>query len=657
MCGICGMAGFSERDLLVRMCATLRHRGPDRWGMFCDEGVGLGSTRLAVIDSVTGRQPMHNEERTIWIVFDGEIYNSPELRRQLLSKGHTFRTASDTETILHLYEEKGEGCLQWIEGMFAFALWDGRQRVLMLARDRIGIKPLHYAILGNRLLFGSEIKALLEYESLGVEVDPRALHDYLSYLCVPAPRTMMKNIRKLRPGHLLTYRGGVVATRCYWEVQPHNPDGRTPTQHREAIRHLMEDAVRRELRSDSPVGVLLSGGADSSTVTALAATYSAERLRTFTVGFAEEEDQHCDERAYARHIAGMYGTEHHELLVSPNIVSYLPRMVRFFDEPFGNPTAIAAYLISEMAKRYVSVVLNGIGGDELFGGYPRYIGWRFIAWYAELPRRLRRHTVSRILDVMEHDPHFNRLIYRFREFDRVADMSRERRYFGLISLFTEDEKRELYSPDLCAALGGEDSASVLDPYLRQDDGSDPVNQLAYTDVRAYLTDNLLTYFDRMSMAVSLETRVPLCDHRLVEYALGIPSWVKMRHLRPKYLMREAVRDLLPRDTLSRRKQGFVLPVERWLRRELRVYVQEVLLDPSTLRRPYFRGDRIERLLFECLDGKRGSGVRVWALLILELWNRLYLDGEGRLSQKEKREARARAHRQPVLPAGSRTFGD
>lgn len=657
MCGICGTAGFSDRDLLVRMCATLRHRGPDGWGVFCDEGVGLGSTRLAIIDLLTGNQPMTNEDRSVWVVFDGEIYNYLELKRILLSKGHIFRTTSDTETIVHLYEEMGEECVGRFEGMFAFAVWDCRRRALLLARDRIGIKPLHYAVAGGRLLFGSETKALLESDLVDLEVDERALHDYLSYLCIPAPRTMIKGVRKLLPGQILTYRRGSVDIKWYWKPEPRRVEEATEEQHCEAIRHYMEDAVRRELQSDVPVGILLSGGTDSSAVTALAATHSSEPLKTFTVGLEGEEDQVCDERAFAREVAGMYGTQHRELLVNPDVVSLLPRMIRHFDEPFGNSTAVAAFLICELARRHVKVVLSGVGGDELFMGYPRYLGYMFLDWYARVPQWVRRHLIARLLDSTGHDPHDSTLVYRLRKLQRAAEMARDRRYFGLVSLFTEDEKRWLYTPDLALAVDGEDSASVLEPYLKWGDGKDPLNQIAYADVRTYLPNDLLAYSDRMSMAVSLEQRVPLCDHRLVEYALSIPSALKMRRLRLKYLMRKAVKDLLPRDGSQRRKQGFVLPIEHWLRRDLHVFAQEILLDPTTLRRPYFRRERVQQLLRVCLAGRRGSEERVWALLVLEFWNRLYLDGEGRLNRREGREICARAHHQPVLPAGSGAFGE
>ena len=629
MCGIAGFVGQGDRDRLEAMVSTLTHRGPDDEGLWVGPDVGLGMRRLAIIDLAGGRQPMLNEDDTLHLVLNGEIYNFRELREDLIRRGHRFRTRSDTEVILHLYEEVGEDCVTWLRGMFAFALWDAPRRILLLARDRMGKKPLYYWHRGGLFLFASEIKALLCHPAVPRDLDWEAFHHYLAFGYTPADRSIFAGIVKLPPGHAATLQNGALTSRRYWAL----PDGKSLAASRLSVgevaarvRHELREAVRLRLESDVPLGVFLSGGIDSSVVVASMREVTGQRIATFSIGFGRAASS-FDELPYARMVARRFETDHTEEVLEPKVADLLPTIVHHFDEPFGDSSAIPTFVVAQATARHVKVVLSGIGGDETFAGYPRYLGLRLSERYARLPRWLRSipgAVVPRLIPETEASRNWGDWARRF---VNGGDRPLPDRYLGWTRFFDEADLMRLATPALRerwqANVEAAQRAAFADHAY-----NDPVDGAFRIDLSTYLPDDLLVMADRMSMAHSLELRAPFCDHLVVEESLRIPPRMKIPGFRLKGLLKTAFADVLPPQVLSHRKQGFMIPLGRWLRTDLRDMMAD-LLSPGRVRgRGLFQPDAVETLTREHLSGGRSHSDRLWTLMMVELWMRDYLDAGG-----------------------------
>jgi asparagine synthase (glutamine-hydrolysing) len=627
MCGIAGVvdsdAGAQVDESAVhRMCEAIVHRGPDDEGIHVKAGVGFGMRRLSIIDLTGGHQPVFNEDKTVWIVFNGEIYNFQELRADLEKRGHRFSTQTDTEVIVHLYEDFGAGCISKLRGMFAFALYDERRRKLLMARDRLGKKPLHYALASGRLLFASEIKSILAVAPELADVNQEALLQYLYFGYVPDPITAFQSIRKLPPGHLLEFESGQLNIRQYWNLPPYGTN--EPASEEECLEELesrLAEAVRIRLISDVPLGALLSGGIDSSTVVALMARATSRPVKTFSIRFPSDD---FNEAYYARIVAQEFGTEHHELVLEPDILENVERLTSSLEEPFGDSSMLPAYYVSRMAREHVTVALSGDGGDELFAGYDRYaINLRRKA-FEQVPlwaRDLYRKQV------------FPRLPKRFkgRRFSYNVCLPWQERYVDSISFIPSIERdMPLLSAEFRKVLRTcGDPENVMYRYFNEAPATDALSQMLYVDTKTYLPSDILTKVDRMSMATSLEVRAPILDHVLVEWVTGLPATWKLRGQRQKYILRKLAKRVgVPRQAIERPKQGFAVPLVHWMRHELRDLIQSVLLEPKTLQRGYFNPQTVRTLLDEHFRGRRNHSHEIWRLLMLELWHRNFLENLG-----------------------------
>ncbi len=586
MCGIAGSVNWGDRETVLAMTEALAHRGPDDQGFW--EGrspngawAGLGHRRLSILDlSPAGRQPMPSADGRYWIVYNGEVYNYRDLRQGLLEEGHRFRSNSDTEVILHLYAKLGEGCLERFRGMFAFGVWDCERGELFLARDRLGVKPLYYAERDGRLLFASELKAILKHPEIGRQVDSLALHDYLTYLYVPPPRTIYRDIQSLPPGHFLVWRdGGIARKERYWRL----PEGRLDGDEADLtgeLRALLEESVRLRMISDVPVGAFLSGGVDSSGIVGLMARQTSHPVQTFSIGFGARARLY-DELDHAKRVADHFGTDHHEIVVEPDAVSLLPEMVRGFDEPFGNPTAFLVHLLSAFTRRHVTVALAGDGGDEVFGGYPRYKGAALSGLYRAIPRWARRLTFEPIAALLPESSRGRHGLRRFREFVQGGALEPEEMYCHWVTYYTDDMKSELYTPEAFNQVGVQVPYQFLKGFFREAEGrarNTFFDRITAVDLQSFLPCNLLAYSDRMSMAHGLEVRVPFTDHRLVEFVTRLPATLRLRGMQDKYLLKRALGDLLPEAVLRRKKLGFNPPMALWLKEDLQGLVRDCLSD-------------------------------------------------------------------------------
>jgi asparagine synthase (glutamine-hydrolysing) len=624
MCGIAGYADLvlgpgAAAELLRRMCAVIRHRGPDDEGIYADERAGLGMRRLSIIDVATGNQPMHNEDGTVSVVFNGEIYNYRTLRTDLEGRGHRFATSSDTETIVHGYEEWGEDVFVRLRGMFGIAIWDARRRALFLARDRAGIKPLHYAVAGGALIFGSEIKSLLETGLVAAELNPAALDHYLSFLYTPRNASIFAGVRKLEPGHLLRWENGRLTERRYWQLAAETAGpARSEAETVDALRSVLRDAVRSHLMSEVPLGAFLSGGVDSSLVVGLMAEASTQPVKTFSIGFDEPE---FDELEHARAVARHFATDHHEYVVRPDALGMVDKLITHFDEPFGDSSAIPTWYVSEIAARHVTVVLSGDGGDELFGGYTRYIPHPRVAAFDRWAPPGSRRLAGLLWPWLPHG-------VRGKNFLRRVSRDAHGRYLDEIGYFQPDEKDALLSADIRRGLSGANADDALAARFARFGKLPWHGQLMGFDFETYLPGDILTKVDRTSMAHSIESRVPLLDNEVIDFAARLPVDLKIRDGRRKYILKRAASGLLPESVLQRRKQGFGVPVGVWFRGGLRQLFADVLLGQRARERGYFNVGFVQRLVREHLDGTRDHTLRLWALLIFELWHRQYLDSRG-----------------------------
>lgn len=626
MCGIAGFVDYwDERSdhsrergrLLKTMCDVIRHRGPDDEGFLLKSGVALGMRRLSIIDLAGGHQPISGEDGTVTIVFNGEIYNFQELRPALESRGHTFKTNSDTEAIVHAYEEYGPSCANHLRGMFAFAIWDDKTRALYMARDRVGKKPLYYTVTpGGTLVFGSEIKSILEHPDITTEINLEALDAYFTLGYVPDPLTMFRDIHKLPPGHNLTFVNGCVRTEQYWDFNFEPAESRKPEDYTDELRALLNESVRLRLISDVPLGAFLSGGIDSSTVVALMTQHMNQPVKTFSIGFHEDS---YNELKYARLTAKKLGTDHHEFFVTPQICEVIDELVYHFDEPFADPSAIPTFMVSKLARDHVTVALSGDGGDELFAGYTHYVVQENRRAFSGLPKALRQGVMRPLSYRLPHGAWGRNYLHNI-SLDPID------RYLDSLSYFTELNKNALYTSDFQNALGTTDRvARSFREYANRVKTNEPLDQLLYIDSKTYLPGDILTKVDRMSMATSLEVRVPLLDHKLIEFVTKIPARLKLAGSETKQLLRRVAKDLIPAEILDRPKQGFGIPLQEWVNQQLRDQIRETLHEPRTRQRGYVNYDHVDLLLDEHQKGRRDHSFPLWSLLILELWHRKYID--------------------------------
>jgi asparagine synthase (glutamine-hydrolysing) len=629
VCGIAGILGQVDRETLERMVNTLTHRGPDDAGLWFGAEVGLGMRRLAIIDLPGGRQPMANESEGLQLVFNGEIYNHRELRRELEAQGHRFRTRSDTEAILHGYEAWGAQVVERLRGMFALALWDGPQKMLFLARDRLGKKPLYYWHHGGQVLFASEIKALLHHPAVSREMDWEAFHHYLAFGYTPADRSIFAGIAKLPPAHVAVVQGGALTLHRYWHLPRGLSGSGPPVSAHEAtarVRHELREAVRLRLESDVPLGVFLSGGVDSSVVAACMREVTSGPIATFSIGFGSETSS-FDELPYARLVAQRFDTDHHEEILHPKVTELLPAIVRHFDEPFADSSAIPTFAVAQATAQHVKVALSGIGGDEAFAGYPRYLGFRLSQHYARLPRWIRSQLATWAPRIIPDSDGSRNLGDWTRRFVQGADEPLPDRYIGWTRFFNDPDLEELATPAL-RETWRTDPASARRTAFATFGHGDPVDGAFRIDLATYLPDDLLAMADRMSMAHSLELRAPFCDHQLIETSLALSPSLKLPGLRMKGLLKRAFSDVLPPEILSRRKQGFMIPLSRWLRTDLRGTMEDLLSSERIRARGLFVPTCVERLKGEHLAATRNHGDRLWTLMVAELWMREYLDQGG-----------------------------
>ncbi|MBN1911144.1 MAG: asparagine synthase (glutamine-hydrolyzing) [Pirellulales bacterium] len=638
MCGITGgiwtEPGLSvEAATLERMVDVLAHRGPDDSGTYVSEyrvrpgretmpGVALGHRRLSIIGLATGHQPMANEDESVWVVFNGEIYNFGRLRRRLEGSGHRFRTESDTEVLVHLYEDEGRDMLGHLEGMFSFAVWDARRCQLLLARDRLGQKPLVYRHEPGRLLFASELKSLLEVPGVPRRIDPQALDEYLAYQYVPHPRTILEGIHKLPPAHWALWRDGRLETGCYWRPDFNRVDRRPRQEMADELRKTLTDAVQKRLQSEVPLGAFLSGGVDSTIVVGLMKDLTDEPVRTFSIGFPVAE---YDETRYARLAAEQFGTVHEEFRVEPDAVDVLDKLVWHFDEPFADSSAVPTWYVAQLTRQHVTVALTGDGGDELFAGYPRYRAVALASRFDRLPAGLRSVLAGRYWQLLPSSPRQKSIIRRGKRFVEVLRQTPWRRYFDWISIFNEAQRAALYTDEMVGSLPDADPIQFLLLAAARSAGRDPVTQTSLTDLLTYLPCDLMTKVDIASMAHGLECRQPFLDHRVVELAARMPVVYKYRRNRGKRILLETFADLIPRPIRRRRKMGFGVPLDAWFRGPLSGMARAVLLDTRTTARGYFRPETVTALLDDHQSGRFDHSYRLWSLLVLELWQRRWLD--------------------------------
>ena len=644
MCGICGVLELrsghgASIPLLGDMLQIIRHRGPDDEGIYVDGAVGLGSRRLSIIDVPGGKQPITNEDGTVIVVFNGEIYNYRELRSRLLRQGHTFATESDTEVIVHLYEDLGNDCVNDLNGMFAFALWDKRNKRILLARDRLGIKPLYYTVADNTLVFGSEIKSILRHPQVQARLDPAALGNYLSLRYVPAPQTMFAGIHALPPGHILSFGQEHLSIRSYWDLSftAQEPCA-TEEDCAERLESLLRESVRSQLVSDVPFGAFLSGGLDSSTIVALMSQYLDQPVKTFAVGY-EGPDEAYSELPYARLVARQYQTEHHESIVrAQDLIDLAQTVVWHLDQPIADPAVLTNYKVAELAARHVKMVLSGEGGDELFAGYARYSAERISSVARRVPSPVRSLTLAGAARL----PGLRRPKIALLALSQPDEVTRLVNWFPL---FDFQRKANLLSDGFRAELDESSANLVFAEQLGRTDATDALGRMLYVDTKLWLPDDLLARGDKTSMANSLEARVPLLDHRLVEFAAGLPAHFKIRRLTRKYLLRKVATPWLPPEVLKRKKQGFPTPMSLWFRGEARDFLRDHLSPEIIRRRGLFAPSFVETLLEEHDSGFADHGNLLWGLVSVELWHRAFLDENMASGQPAWDEYSARGNNQ------------
>lgn len=627
MCGIYGIFNYGSttkvsQETLEKMGRLMIHRGPDDCGSYTERNMGFGMRRLSIIDLSSGHQPISNEDGTLWIVFNGEIYNFQEQRELLIKKGHTFYTNTDTEVIIHLYEEYGKDCVLYLRGMFSFVIWDGKRNSLFAARDRVGKKPLLYSDCGGRFVFASEFRSLLGAGGISREMDFQALDMFLSLQYIPSPHTIYRDVRKLPPAHRLTLENGVLTVEPYWDLPLNSePLKASVEEMKEMIVSELREAVRLRMIADVPLGAFLSGGIDSSIIVALMSELSDRPVKTFSIGFDVAE---FTETRYAKMVADMYGCEHYEFTVQPHMAEILPTLVRHYGEPYADASALPSYYVAKETRKHVTVALNGDGGDENFAGYLRYVAMKAGHYWDVMPEPFRR-AVAGAAEILPERNAPKSFSWRVKRFLRSAVFSDfKSRHLKMLCYFTEDEKNFLYSDGLKARLGNDfgGAKAYLDGFYQRAEKEDFMNRMLYVDMKSYLPECLMTKIDIATMANSLEGRSPLLDHKFMELVFRIPGKYKLRGLTgSKWILKEAFRDKLPEEVYKRGKMGFGIPLGPWFRGELKKLWEDTCLSSDALGRGYFKPEALHRYWEEHQSGKRDHGYRLWALLMLELWHR------------------------------------
>jgi asparagine synthase (glutamine-hydrolysing) len=602
------------------MCRTLVHRGPDDEGFLVNGPVGLGMRRLNVIDLVTGHQPIANEDGSVWIVFNGEIYNYDELRKKLEQNGHRFLTHTDTETIVHAYEQWGQQCVTKLNGMFGFAIWDGRNQTLFLARDRLGVKPVYYFLDDDCLVFGSELKAVLEHPDVPRIIDFEALDSFLTFEYIPAPLTIFRQIKKLAPGHFLIWHNGDVSIRQYWNLRFAPSEQSSEQDLSRELYDLLRDSVRIRLVSDVPLGAFLSGGIDSSTIVCLMSELLDRPVKTFSIGF---DDPSYNELKYAGAVAAYFGTEHHELTIQPDIVTLAEDLVRHLDEPLADVSIFPTYLVSKLAREQVTVVLSGDGGDEIFAGYDWYVADKIASYYRHLPAWLTKRCAPWVAARLPPSSRKKGMTNKIKRFIDGSVLPSSLQHFRWNVFLTEQQKQQLYTEELKNAIDHRSTCGRFTSYLNGSGQADALWQEQFADVKTYLPDDILTKVDRMSMANSLEARTPYLDYRVVEFASRLPSEMKINGLQTKYLLKRCMANKLPAPILSRKKEGFSIPMKNWLKQELKPLMEDVLSASRIKQNGFFDPSCIEKLKAAHLAGSANNSHQLWSLMVFEIWRDMY----------------------------------
>ena len=618
MCGIAGYFGQGNEEVLKRMIISLKHRGPDDQGFYIKDKIGLGHRRLNIIDLKTGHQPITNENKTVWLIFNGEIYNFIELREDLEKKGHKFKTESDTEIIVHLYEERGEDFLKELNGMFALALWDEQKKKLILARDRLGQKPLYYSLINNTLIFGSELKALFQHHLIKKELDLDSLNQYLLYEYVPTPQTIIKGVSKLEPGHFLVYKNNNLEERVYWNVEFNKFNESVDCF--SGFEQLLEDAVKKRLVADVPLGVFLSGGIDSSAITYFAQKNSSNRIKTFSIGFT---DKSFDESAYAAQVAKFLNTEHYHQNCTPtDLLNSIDDIGQINDEPFADASVIPTYLLSKFTRQKVTVALGGDGGDELLAGYPTFQALKFAKLFRVLPK-ITRKTIQKAVDYWPASFDNFSLDFRIKKLLSGYDYSPEVQNQIWLGSFTPLQNQKLFLSDIANQIDFNQSFSKLNQFVEEVKDQSLGHRLIYLYLKQYLTDDILVKTDRASMFTSLEVRAPFLDYRLVEFVNSLPYHLKLKGWQTKYLLKQVMKDKLPDNIINRPKKGFGLPIAKWVTNELKDFTFDLLNEKDIKKQGIFNYPEIKNILNEHMDKKVDHRKKIWTLLMFQQWYKQY----------------------------------
>jgi len=624
---MCGIVGYLRLDgqpvdssIIDRMCRTIIHRGPDDMGVYIGENIGIGMRRLSIIDLQTGKQPMSNEDGRLQIVFNGEIYNYRELKSELVSRGHQFRTDSDTEVILHLYEEYSTECLAHLIGMFAFAIWDQEKRELFCARDRLGIKPFYYFTDGARLIFASELKAILEEKDLHAKLDLQALSQFITFEFIPFPPTLFDNIKKMPPGYFMLANSGGVTLHHYWHPEEVEEKKRSENEAAEELYSLLKDAVRLRLRSDVPFGAFLSGGIDSGSVVGLMSELLDSRVRTFSIGF---ENQSYNELNYARRVAERFDTDHTERVLNPSAIELIEEIVDHLDDPIGDFSVFPTYLVSKMAREKVKVILSGDGGDELFGGYDTYVAQKVYGYYSKMPSAARERFVVPLVKMLSPTSRKKGIINKVKRFVEGACYAERYEHFRWMIHMNPERNGDVFCAEISRGISTDDTFDFIENYLNGN-RLNGLNRSMFLDIKTYLVDDILVKVDRMSMAASLEVRVPFLDHRVVEFALSVPQELKIRNFKTKYLLKRMARRLLPGNIVNRPKQGFSIPIKNWLKGPLRPMMTDLLSHDRLARQGIFNPGYVDTLMKEHIQNEENHSHRLWSLMLFQLWKERFM---------------------------------
>jgi asparagine synthase (glutamine-hydrolysing) len=632
MCGICGIVGRADEQLIRKMLGRIAHRGPDDEGVYLErtssgDFAALGHRRLSIIDlSPAGHEPMSDDTGQIWLTYNGEIYNFKDIRAQLETLGYQFRSQTDAEVIIYAYREWGVKCLDQFNGMFAFAIWDSRDNTLFAARDRLGIKPFYYAETPAGFAFASEIKSFLEIPGFRREIDLEALDQFMTFLWTPDPLTAFKGVYKLPPAHFLTWKSGRIEIEQYWDVKFEEDESLSEDEWAERVREQISRSVKMQMISDVPLGAFLSGGLDSSSIVALMTAAASQQVSAYTFGFRAEDlryDITEDDLKYSRVVAERFDIDYREEYLDPAVMELLPRLVYHLDEPVADPAIITSYLICNLARERLTVLLSGMGGDEVFAGYPRHAAVRIADVYNAIPEFISKPLVQALPG--GRPGRFKALLRNTRKLARSAALPDRERFLGFGTYFTADQKSELYSSDLSSVAAGFDAYSQHRKYFDRVAGEDFINQMLYIDLKTFLPCLNLTYTDKTSMASSVEVRVPLLDHVLVELAAAIPARLKLRGLTRKYILKKAAEAWLPRRVIHRKKAGFSAPIRAWLAGDLRDMVEDLLSESNVRRRGYFDYPALRRVIDDNLSGREDNALKVFQLVTLELWHRAFID--------------------------------